>query len=482
MKNSDDTSFIRHFLNVGVGTVINILLGLISTPLITRVASPDEYGLFSIFNVYSDLAIAILFIGLDRGIVRFFYNKDEINDQRSLLKLCFVVPMLSGFIVGIIFLLLTVTGVLETQFDIYLSILLCAYILFNIWNRLSYLILKLTYKSKEYSLCTVIQKAVYVLIVVIYALGIKGYYLQMMIMSSLLSIFVAGLVATVIGKNYWHFSKVKLPCNQLEIFKYSAPFIIYTLMDSLMDSMDKISINSYLSEYDVGIYSSGAALVAIFSIFKTIFDTVWIPMQTEHYVKNPEDKTFIQRGNRYITIIMLFVGTNVLFFKDLICYILGSEYREAYIVIPFLFLGSVIYAISDTTITGIDYSKKSYYHSIIGFVAFVINFVGNTILVQLMGIKGAALATCLSFLTYLILRIIISNRYYYVDYGLKKMSLSLLLLTIFASELTFINNSVINIIIYLVLMALIIVLYRKDIASLIDYILGYLGLKKNNSI
>ena len=58
----EDVSFIQHFLNVGIGTFINLLLGFISTPLITRIADPSEYGQLSIFNAYADIAPSTVFL------------------------------------------------------------------------------------------------------------------------------------------------------------------------------------------------------------------------------------------------------------------------------------------------------------------------------------------------------------------------------------------------------------------------------------
>ena len=111
----EDVSFIQHFLNVGIGTFINLLLGFISTPLITRIADPSEYGQLSIFNAYADIALAFLFIGLDRGVVRYFYSEEKLEDKKSLLKLCFLAPMASAFAVLILYLILSGFGAFNTK-------------------------------------------------------------------------------------------------------------------------------------------------------------------------------------------------------------------------------------------------------------------------------------------------------------------------------------------------------------------------------
>lgn len=465
----EDVSFIQHFLNVGIGTFINLLLGFISTPLITRIADPSEYGQLSIFNAYADIALAFLFIGLDRGIVRYFYSEEKLEDKKSLLKLCFLAPMASAFAVLILYLILSGFGAFNTKLPQYVMVLLFTYVIVCIWNRLSLLMLRLTYQTKRYSFVTVIQKMVYVLIIVFFALGIRGQYLLMLITALLVSTFAGAVFASIYTKEFWSFRHISIPSNSKEILRYSIPFVAYSCMDALLNSMDKLSIDYFLADYETGIYSSALSLVSIFMVVKTIFDTIWVPMQTEQIVKNPDDRSFIQKGNRYVTIILMFMCINVIMFKDLLCYILGERYRGANVIIPFLIFGTIMYAISDTAISGIEYSKNSYLHALISLAALGVNFCGNTYMVPRIGPEGAALATCLSFAVYLVLRIYFSNKYYYIDYGVKKLTVICFAVFGFSFINTFYDLSVYTVIAYFVCMVLFVVLYIRDIKEMIVY-------------
>jgi len=346
---------LKHFLNVGLGTAINMLLGFITTPLITRIVDPSVYGELNVFNAYADIALAICFVGLDKGLVRFFYDCKTDDKKIGLIKECFIVPLVSSAVVFFIYLLLIRINIVSCVFENYVLYLLLSYVLVSIWNRISVLLLRLTFNSKKYSVCSVIQKIVYCLIIINYYLMINKNHLLMLILALMISISFASLYATLCTKDYWHlFTLGTKPENIKEVFKYSMPFMVYSTMDALLDSIDKLSLDTLCTEYDVGIYSAGLSLVAIFALVKTIFDTMWVPMQTEHYTNNPEDRSFFQKGSRYISIIMFFVGANFILFKDLICYILGAKYREASIVLPFLFIGNVFYSISDTTETQME--------------------------------------------------------------------------------------------------------------------------------
>ena len=57
MSTNNESKIVNHIFNVGLGTIVNIVLGLITTPLITRIADPSEYGQLSVFNAYADIML-----------------------------------------------------------------------------------------------------------------------------------------------------------------------------------------------------------------------------------------------------------------------------------------------------------------------------------------------------------------------------------------------------------------------------------------
>lgn len=463
MSKSNESKVMNHFLNVGIGTIVNIVLGLITTPLITRIADPSEYGQLSVFNAYTDIMLAFLYLGLDRSLIRFFYDEDELKSKQSLVKLCFLVPIITTIIMmGGLFVLVQL-GIVRTALGHIYLFLIGANCLVSVWNKISTIVLRATYKTKEYSFCTVIQKIVYCLVVLAYVFAIRRNYFLMLVLASIISVAFAAGCATVYAREYWNFIEAPLPVNTKGIMKFGLPFVLYSCTDALLDSMDKLTLDYFCTDFETGIYGSAVSLVGIFLVFKTIFETVWQPMQTEHYVKNPDDPTFIQKGSLYLSMLLFFIGINIMMFRDIACYILGSSYRDASQIIPFLFLGSSVFAISDTTMCGIDYSKKSYLHAIAGVCAAIVNMAGNIGLIPVLGARGAAMATCASFIVYFSLRTFFSVRCYPIDYSLKRLYTMIGLLAVFAFVNTFYEISAVTVIIYIVCLAVYFVLFRKDI-------------------
>ena len=91
---SEKKNFISNFLVIGSSTIINMLISLITTPIITRIVDPDVYGQLSIFNIYTGIAVMVLCLGLDQALVRFFYEEDTIQYKSSLLRACTIYPVI----------------------------------------------------------------------------------------------------------------------------------------------------------------------------------------------------------------------------------------------------------------------------------------------------------------------------------------------------------------------------------------------------
>ena len=56
-------SILGHFIAIGSGAFLNLIIGLLTSPIITRLVDPSEYGMLSIFNMYANECVVLGFIG-----------------------------------------------------------------------------------------------------------------------------------------------------------------------------------------------------------------------------------------------------------------------------------------------------------------------------------------------------------------------------------------------------------------------------------
>ena len=471
---------ISQFAVIGAGTIINLIIGFITTPIITRMVDPDEYGMFSVFTMYSSIFVMVLCMGLDQSLVRFYYQNDSDSYKKSLLRFCFIVPFLLSIVLGFVIIIIQHYRILSFEFPSHITRLLIVFIVFSVWQRISILLLRIRRKSKRYAQCNILQKTVYVIISIGWVATVKSKKIEGLCIATILATVMSSIVATISSKDQWSFLKSPALTNKREVLKYGLPFILSMGLTTLFQAIDKISLNHYCSYEEVGIYSSAMSVVHIFAIIETTFSALWGPIVIERYTKDPiETKRFVKKTSQIIIVIMFFLGINLLLAKDGLVFMLGEKYRAASAILPFLIFNPIMLTISEITQCGISFSKRSHVNIFISLIACITNLLGNTILVPMFGGKGAAISTGISYIVYFAFRTAFSNKYYKVNYEIKKLIILLLCTLGFALYGTFNSISILSIIIYIICLTALFLLYKDYIIICIDTIVKELKKKKH---
>lgn len=478
-------SFLKHFAIIGSGTFISMILGFLTTPLITRLVDPMDYGQFSIFTLYSNLAVMILYLGLDQSLVRYFYEIETKEYRRALLFKCIRIPAVTSIIAVIGVLVIEQLDLWHFELGRGALILLCVYTIIQIIYRFSLLVVRLQYKTKLYSLLGIIQKVVYVLILIptIYFCQISNTY--GLIIATIVAASICMIVSIVIERKLWDFRNIsRRDCSisNFSLLEYAYPYVLSMGVTTLFQTIDKISLNAYGTYIDVGIYSSTMTLVHIFSIIQNSFNVLWVPMSVENFTKHGDDKTFYQRGNQAITVVMFFIGISLILCKDVFAILLGEKYRLAAYILPFLIFNPIMYTISETTVSGLVFMKKSKLQVLVAVVACSVNIVGNIILVPKLGCQGAAISTGLSYIVFLTMRTHLSNRYFYVDFHLKRFYLLTSVVVVYALYNTFVQFNVFSIIGYIICLGVLILLYKETVIWGVQYLVKFLRSSRSKFI
>ncbi len=473
-----EKNFIKHFATIGTGTIINLLLGLLTTPIITRLVDPEQYGQYSIFGTYSNIALMVLCLGLDQALVRYYYEREELSYKRKLFYDCVKIPALVGIVLGIAVIFLSSTKIISFEFNTSVIVCLCINILIQLFYRFTQLMVRLSYKSKVFATLNVVHKISYVGIALLLIFVVKKEYLLLLAIATTLSGAICLIGCLYANKETWLCENQPFSAGSYaysDLLKYGAPYIISMGITSIFQGMDKIALNTFSSYSEVGIYASTMSLVHVFAIVQSTFNTLWAPISVEHYSKNPDDKEFYQKGNRMITVIMFFMGISLILVKDVFAILLGEKYQAAAYIFPCLIFNPIMYTISETTVSGIVFLKKSGMQVVVGLGACVSHMIGLAILVPQYGAQGAAISTAISYVVFFTLRTLISNRYYYIDFGLKKFYFLTACVAVYALYNTFNSFNIISVVSYIGCCIVIFMLYKKDIIFMINYVMDYIG-------
>ena len=454
MKNN----LLKKFLSFSIGGYVNAVIGFFMLPFITRILTPEEYGIASLIAVLVDMLVIMCSMGLDQGLVRFFYEEDEDNRGRLLYN-SISYPIIFFFILSIILFIFKdkITFFILNKNDNFLWKVILVSILFRILHLFSILIIRMQQKGKLFSFFNILLKvSEFLFILILYKIYKNSY--KILILASLFSFILTSLLSVFFERKIWTFSG-KEKITKKELLKYSFPLVLTMGLTWLFASADKLTIKYFSDLNQVGLYSSSFKIVSIISVIQSGFTTFWTPIVYEHYSKNPEDTLFYKKANDYLSIIFFSMGLGILIFRDLIVFLLGDKYYLSKFIIPMLIFIPVMYLISETTVMGISFKKKSKYFLYISIVVSITNILGNIILVPFLGAKGAAISTGISYILFFALRTYFSNKMINFNFNLKRIYFIIILILGYALFLTFYDNIFLNIGIGILLQIIIIVAY-----------------------
>ena len=450
------------FVNMGIGTIIYVLISALVTPIITRIFPPEEYGRWSIFVLYGTLGTNFMLLGLDQAFVRYFYAEDSLGYRSKLLKICIRGPLL---ITSALIVVAIVIGMLLGA-AIAMIVLFGVYLIALEISRFGSNMLRLDYRVKLYSLMQCLDKIFFLIMAV--ALAWTCDLSDTMIVSTVLASLILMLMYFLMCRRMWlgKAEKCDYNFNVKDIYKYAFPLAISLIITSLFQATDKTLLKVMLGDAEVGIYAGAMSIVNIFAIIQTVFTTVWMPMAIEHHEKGGTHQFYI-KANKLISIVMILFGMTIILFKDILIYFLGKEYQSASSLIPFLIFLPIMYTISETTVLGMVFKKKTAYQIWVGIVALLTNVIIDILLIPRLGAFGAAIATAASYLMFFAMRTFLSQRLYKINFDFISFAFLLACLIFFTVADIFVQHFIFKLILFAVLVLLIALLNRKTIIEFI---------------
>lgn len=463
-----ESSFVKNFMILSTGSALTIIIGLFTTPIITRIVDPTEFGQLAFFNMYANLAGLVLLLGLDQAFIRYFYKGKDMGYKRKLLYMSLWLPIVLAVIIAILVMTVGryyINDIYEIKDVNAVLALFSAYLIVLTFNRFSFLVIRLQHKAKLYASLNVLQKLLFVLIVIALVLVFKAHYLLILVFATFLSQFIVTMISIVKEKEIWKPVDLayKIETTERELIEFGYPLVFSLAITWLFQVTDKLVIKKYGSFEDVGIYAGAMAIISLFSIIQVTFNTLWAPVSIEHFENNSDDKEFYTTAHQSITVLMFFFGLSLILFKDIFVLFLGQKYSQASYILPFLIFSPIMYTVSETTVGGINFMKKSKLHIIVAVGSCVFNVVGCLVLVPRYGLQGAAISTGLSYIVFFTLRTVLANRCYYINFGLHKFYLLTSLTLVYAWWNTFHRFGIISIVSYIGICTIMCVLYKNVI-------------------
>lgn len=290
----------RKALTAGIGyTVGNLLLkgiAFFSIPIFTRLLTPADFGLYSVFVSYE--SILFLFVGLCLHSSIKAANIEFSGKIEEYVSSIFVLVFLTSFFVYFLSIIFrnqisAVTGFPSIIILLMMSQAVSSAVMAIYNNKIS-----LSYDYKMYlsiSAFSAVGNVVFSITLILTAfkdvpyLGrIVGTVLPACIVLVYIIFNQFKKSRATVKKNYWKFG-----------FLYSLPIIPHGFSQVILSQFNRIMIQNMVGNVETGLFSFAFTIAMIPQVIATSLDTAWGPWFFERY-KNKEFSTISHRANQYV--------------------------------------------------------------------------------------------------------------------------------------------------------------------------------------
>lgn len=175
-----------------------------------------------------------------------------------------------------------------------------------------------------------------------------------------------------------------------------------------------------------GIYSGGARLAVIMTLFTQAFNYAAEPFFFKNTNRKDADDIYAQVAQIF-TLVASLAYLGVICFIEIIQYFIGDAYREGLVILPILLLAYLFLGLFYNFAAWYKLEDKTYIGSYIAAGGALLTILINWLLIPPFGIFGPAFAALGCYTFMIITTYIIGRRYRPIPYPLKSMTFYLLL-------------------------------------------------------
>lgn len=446
---------VKKFLGFSIGPIGSAIIGFLTVPIITYFVLPEEFGKSSMYHVASQLVSMTIYLGLDRSFIREY--KTDVPKNKLLWNSVTIPLALSLLILLSIIFFRKPLSILLFDYEYPKAIVLLGIAIpLTVLKRFNLIMIRMEEKALLFSLVNILDR-VFTLVA---TLGIL-----LLVRRDFIGIVEGsffGLLSTVLFLfccNYktWK-TKIQFDWYLLKkMLMYALPLVPSSLLIWGLNSIDKIALRTWSDFGQIGIYAVVFKIITAVKLMQGSFASFWWPTAFRWHESNAKTDKFT-KATSITTTGMTILFFLIVLFRHMIMLLFDEKYSEGARFMPFLLFIPVMYTISETTVIGIHFSRKSVFDMYIAVLTFVIALGLNVLLVPSYGALGASIGSGIAYICFYLLRTIFSN-----SLGWNIPLLTHLPNVILMIALSLITVNEVSFLIELSLLLLVIALNRKNI-------------------
>lgn len=464
--------FIENFLVYGLGSIINKIIPLIMIPIITRIMPNTFYfGISDLSNTVIQFGSYLAVLGMYDAMYRMFFERD---DEEYKKKICSTALLFTLFTSLVVFILMFLGRNLIAQYFFgnkkyaYLIYITAIATLVGATNNIISAPTRMQNKRKIFLITNTISPLLSYSIAI--PLLLQGHYIIALPISTVISGITLEISFGVMNHRWFNLKSVDVNLLK-QLLIIAIPLFPNFLIYWIFNSCDKLMITNILNAGAAGVYSIGSKLGHVSQLIYTAFAGGW---QYFAFSTMKEDNQVSSNSMifEYLGIISFIATSFVCACSYLIYNILfEGDYVSGYIVSPYLFFTPLLQMLFQIACNQFIIIKKTWPNMFILSIGAILNIIINIVLIPVLGIEGAAIATLMGYIVSVIVCVIvlckmnlmiISNHFLFASI--------FMIFFMFIWRLFFKKNTIMGTCAALLLTVFFVFLYKKDLKKLIQVI------------
>ena len=401
-----NNSLLNSALWYTVGTFILKGVNFFTTPIFSRLLSPDDYGVVRIYSLWVAIVSVLIGMGINGtiGSAKANLEEKEYNEYLSSTLFLGTISFLIVIVLTYIF-RMPLEGIIGLNSYIIILLVFESFFSFVI----SFVSATFTFERnhKLYLLTstatTIINICVSILLIISidndkFAGKIIGGAVATVIVGVMLYIKTIAKGKKLISLKHWRF------CLPIAL-----PLILHNLSHLVLNQADTLMLQKFTNDSVVGVYGMVYTIAAIINVIQLALNSAWMPWYFETLKANNR-KEMKKVSAIYIAIFTALTSMFILGAAEVVKIFTDNEYWTGIPTMPIIILGYYFVFLYTFPANYQFYIKQTRFIAIGTVIAAISNIVINLILIPRLGMYGAALATLIAyiilfFMHYLIVKI-----------------------------------------------------------------------------
>ena len=390
--------FLENFIVYGLGGIINKIVPLIMVPIVTRLMpSSDYFGISDLSNTVVQFGSSIAIMGMYDAMYRMFFEKTDDEYKKSVCSTAFVFTLFTSFIV---FFVMILTRSIIAQFFFsdqeyaYVVYLSAIAVLVGGTNSIISAPTRMQNKRTVYLIANTVSPVLSYSISI--PLLLNDHYVIALPLAAVISGATMETAFGIMNRKWFNprkFSKQLLK----QLLQIGVPLLPNFLIYWIFNSSDKIMITNILGIGMAGIYSVSSKLGHASQLIYIAFAGGW-----QYFAFSTMNDTDQVKTNsmifEYLGIISFIATSFICAWSYPIFGLLFTEqYLSGYIAAPYLFLAPLLQMLFQVACNQFIVIKKTWPNMLILSLGAIFNVILNYMLIPILGIEGASIATLVGY-------------------------------------------------------------------------------------